>query len=390
MAIFGLAGNMIYYFLQDVIAQEFNSDSIIQEWNQNRFVTDPFAGCPTLDGSSINHPPAISDPSWVEPTKVTENTPSNVSQPLICDPDPDSKVTAEIVSQPSHGTIALSLEEFGRNFVHTYTPEPGYIGKDSYSWKVNDGLTDSNIQVLQLEIVPPSPPPSLPPGEPPIANAGPDQEVYEGETVTLDGSTSSDTDGTIEKYHWKIEESPEEYEDPLLSNSESAFPKFIAPEIDSPYATYLFELTVTDNVGLKGDKYVTIKVKDKGTDESFNANSSDDNTPQPLQSQSESINAYPEAQAGPDQRVDEGDTVTLDGSASKGSSYGDIATFSWIQKGGFPYVTLTNSNTATPQFTAPQISEDTTLLFELNVQDEDGYSNTDEVSVIVNDAQTTD
>ena len=61
------------------------------------------------------------------------------------------------------------------------------------------------------------------------------------------------------------------------------------------------------------------------------------------------MNPYPEAEAGLDQQVDEGDNVTLDGSASKGSSYRAIATFSWIQKEGFPSVTLTNSNTANPQ-----------------------------------------
>jgi hypothetical protein len=385
MAIFGLAGIIISYFIQNAVAQEFNSDLNIQEWDPNAFIDNPFYGdCPTLY-DSINHPPVISQGG--DPRRVTENTPTFTGA-RICDVDPNTHLTAEIVSPPAHGTVTISspLPPDSYDAGGTYTSEPGYIGRDSYSFKINDGIEDSNIMVMQIQVLEAV---EIPTGEPPIANAGTNQEVYEGDTVTLDGSASSDVDGTIEKYHWKIEDSPEEYEDPLLSNSESAFPKFIAPEIDSPFATYLFELTVTDNVGLKGDEYVTIKVKDKGTNELSNTNSVDSNTPTLLQTP-ESTSSYPEADAGPDQQVDEEDLVTLDGSASKGSSYGDIATFSWIQKEGFPYVTLTDSNTANPQFIAPQISEDTPLLFELTVQDEDGFSNTDEVSVIVNDAQTTD
>ena len=38
---------------------------------------------------------------------------------------------------------------------------------------------------------------------PPTADAGVDQTVNEGDTVTLDGSNSSDSDGTIAAYLWE-------------------------------------------------------------------------------------------------------------------------------------------------------------------------------------------
>jgi hypothetical protein len=73
---------------------------------------------------------------------------------------------------------------------------------------------------------------------------------------------------------------------------------------------------------------------------------------------------------------------------SKGSSYGPIASFSWSQTAGFPYVTLNKPDTANPQFTVPEVSKDTIYTFELTVEDDSGYSNTDVVYVKVADAQS--
>ena len=38
--------------------------------------------------------------------------------------------------------------------------------------------------------------------QPPTANAGQDQVVNEGDNVVLNGTSSSDPDGTIESYSW--------------------------------------------------------------------------------------------------------------------------------------------------------------------------------------------
>jgi len=39
---------------------------------------------------------------------------------------------------------------------------------------------------------------------PPVADAGPDMTITEGQSVTLDGRGSYDPDGTIVTYTWKI------------------------------------------------------------------------------------------------------------------------------------------------------------------------------------------
>jgi hypothetical protein len=69
----------------------------------------------------------------------------------------------------------------------------------------------------------------------PIANAGPDQEVDESleglpNPVTLDGSASTDPDGTIASYTWTQTAGPPV----VLEDATTAHPKFIAPMVTAP------------------------------------------------------------------------------------------------------------------------------------------------------------
>jgi len=63
--------------------------------------------------------------------------------------------------------------------------------------------------------------------------------------------------------------------------------------------------------------------------------------------------AFPTADAGPDQTVNEGDTVTLDGSNSSDLDDG-IASYLWDQTGGTP-VPLSDPTAVQPTFTAPDV-----------------------------------
>jgi VCBS repeat-containing protein len=93
------------------------------------------------------------------------------------------------------------------------------------------------------------------------------------------------------------------------------------------------------------------------------------------------VNDPPVADAGPDQTVDEGTVVQLDGSGSYDPDNNPL-TYQWNQTSG-PAVTLSDSASDMPTFTAPLVSTDTTLVFELVVNDGQVDSAPDSVQVTV-------
>ena len=92
----------------------------------------------------------------------------------------------------------------------------------------------------------------------------------------------------------------------------------------------------------------------------------------------------PTANAGPDQAVDEGDLVTLDGSASSDPDVSDVLRYTWRQVGGGTLVTIANPTTVNPTFTAPQVTFDQSFTFELIVEDGNGGVSNDFVIIDIN------
>lgn len=87
----------------------------------------------------------------------------------------------------------------------------------------------------------------------------------------------------------------------------------------------------------------------------------------------------PVANAGTDQTVNENTLVTLDGSGSTGT----IDTYTWSQTAGTT-VTLSDVNAVQPTFTAPDLTGNETLTFQLEVSNTAG-STTDIVNINVTD-----
>jgi len=102
---------------------------------------------------------------------------------------------------------------------------------------------------------------------PPTADAGPDQDdVMEFDEVKLDGSSSTDSDGTIMKFKWTQVSGTSV----TLSSMTHPMPMFDAPNVDTqdPLQNILtFMLAVVDNSsGTDSDK-VNITVNKKGEDQ---------------------------------------------------------------------------------------------------------------------------
>lgn len=92
-------------------------------------------------------------------------------------------------------------------------------------------------------------------------------------------------------------------------------------------------------------------------------------------------------EAGSSRSVNEGDTVILDGSESLENTDGE-GSYTWTQISG-PSVDLAGKSSVQATFTAPFVgTSGTVLVFRLTVSDSDGNSDSDEVTITVNDTDS--
>jgi hypothetical protein len=259
--------------------------------------------------------------------------------------DPDDGIASYSWTQTSGLPVTLSSTTV---FKPTFTaPDVGPSGEPlTFQLTVTDsgGLQSTDSCIVNVSWV----------NLPPTADAGPDQTVDEGVAVTLDGSNSTDLDDGIASYQWKQLAGSQV----TLSDPSAATPTFTAPNVGMSGVSLTFQLTVTDGGGLKSTATCIVNVT--------------------------WVNEAPSADAGPDQSVEEGATVTLDGSGSTDPDDG-IASHLWTQTAG-PPVTLSDASASQPTFVTPIVDlSGTTLTFKLTAVDAGGLQSSDQVSVTVSD-----
>ncbi len=210
-------------------------------------------------------------------------------------------------------------EYYGMTVVYTFD-QPGY-----YTVELNvtdaSGNHDTDVCNVTAEDV-----------TPPTADAGPDQTVDEDTSATFNGSSSMDNVGIV-NYTWTIEGT--------YHYGEVVQYTFAEP------GSYVITLNVTDAAGNHDTDVCNVTVEDV---------------------------TAPTADAGPDQDVNEGSSVTLDASGS--SDNVGIANYTWSVDGTRLYGEVVQYT-----FTSPGNYE-----VILNVTDDTGNHDTDTCSIAVNGA----
>ena len=186
---------------------------------------------------------------------------------------------------------------------------------------------------------------------PPVANAGPDQTVTGGATVSLNGTGSTDPNHDLLAYSWAQLSGPVV----TLSNATSATPTFTAPAAAPQTQVMRFRLIVSD--GQVSSPADTVDIRLPGT-----------------------TDLPPTSNAGPDVTVSAGWTVDLEGSGADPD--GQPVTYHWSQTGGTP-ITLSNTSSARLTFVVPSNFADQALTFRLLVHDGLVWSAPDSVTVNV-------
>jgi hypothetical protein len=213
-----------------------------------------------------------------------------------------------LITKPTGSTATLSSTTSAKP-----TFRADVAGTFVASLIVNDGKVDSTAAAVPITVASAN--------SEPIANAGINQNVVVGASVTLDGTNSSDANRDQLTFRWVMMSKPTGSA-ATLSSAVSAKPTFVADKI----GTYVISLIVNDG-----------KVDSTAVSTTITASSA---------------NAAPVANAGTNQNVTLG-TVTLDGSNSSDANY-DPLTFTWtlLNKPTGSSAALSSSTSAKPTFNA--------------------------------------
>lgn len=265
--------------------------------------------------------------------------------------DADGKLVRYIwskVSGPNAGAITAAVSTTGKTTVTGLNTAGTYV----YNVKVVDDRADWTEATVTITVT------SGGANIAPVANAGADQAItLPANTATLNGSASKDADGSISSYAWTKVSGPS-------TGGAISSPSAVSTTVTGLVAgTYVFRLTVKDNVNATATDDVTITVK----------TTSD----KPLDSK---------VSAGTDQTITlPVNSITLNGSGSSDPN-GEIKKYEWAKISGPStggLIALLNSVTTTVTGLV-----EGTYQFRLTIWDNSWTPKSDTIKVVVNKASS--
>jgi len=287
-----------------------------------------------MSANRIAHSMAAFAPAAAPPAQNEAPTADAGSDQTVTDVDDSGSETVDLDgsgSSDSDGNIVSYVWEENSSQIATgVSPSVSLTqGSHTITLIVTDDDDDSDSDTVSITV-----------NDPPTADAGSDQTVTDtdengSQQVTLDGSGSSDSDGTISSYVW------EENSSQIATGS--------GPSVTLDVGAHTIDLTVTDNDGGTDTDAVVIDVNDPPT-----ADAGSD------------LSEYDSDDSGDED-------VVLDGSGSSDSD-GAIASYVWQE-----------DSTQIATGVTPTVTLDVdTHTIDLTVTDDDGATDSDSVTVTIN------
>ena len=191
----------------------------------------------------VNQSPVISGTKPATVNMSEDGSPTAFALTLAATDADGDNLNWSIATQANNGVA--SANGTGASISVGYTPVANYNGTDSFVVRVSDGLGGTDTITVDVNIAAVN--------DPPVANAGPDQAVRVRDTVTLDGTASSDVDGNAMTYRWTLVQVPA-HSKAALANATSVNPTFKADKA----GTYVVSLVVNDGTVDSAPATVTI------------------------------------------------------------------------------------------------------------------------------------
>jgi len=202
----------------------------------------------TLTVTPINDAPAAVGDAY----ETDENTALTVAAPGLLSNDTDidgDGLSTDLVFGPSSGSLTIYADG---SFI--YTPDPGFSGSDSFTYRADDGIARSNVATVTITV--------LSVNETPTADAGGPYSVDEGGTVAV-SATGSDAEDAALSFAWDLDG------DGTFETSGQNV-TFQATSLDGP-ATRTITVQVSDDDGGVATDNADVTIRNVAPTAAFNA-----------------------------------------------------------------------------------------------------------------------